>query len=73
MVVKVRDVNRLFISVPLTDSTSFRPVLGPTQPPIQWVPGVERSGREADHSPTTSAEVRNTWIYTSTLLYVFVA
>jgi hypothetical protein len=41
-----------------------RPVLGPTQPPIQWVPGVlslevKRPGREADHSPPSSAEVKN--------------
>jgi hypothetical protein len=44
-------------------STSSRPVLGPTQPPIQWVmgavsPGVKRQGREADHSPAASAEVK---------------
>jgi hypothetical protein len=37
--------------------------LGPTQPPIQWVPGafslgIKRSGREADHSPPSSAEVK---------------
>jgi hypothetical protein len=43
-------------------STSSRPVLGLTQPPIQWVPGalsprVKQQGREADHSPPTSAEV----------------
>jgi hypothetical protein len=36
---------------------------GPTQPPIQWVPGalslvVKRPGREADHSPPSSAKVR---------------
>jgi hypothetical protein len=35
---------------------------GLTHPPIQWVPkdfslGVKRSGREADHSPPSSAEV----------------
>jgi hypothetical protein len=35
---------------------------GPTQLPIQWVPaalsmGVKRPGREADHSPPSSAEV----------------
>jgi hypothetical protein len=59
-------------------STSSRPVLRPTQPPIQWVPGalssgVKRSGREVDHSPPTSAEVKNIWIYTSTPPYVFVA
>jgi hypothetical protein len=44
-------------------STSSRPALGSTQPPIQWVPvalspGVKRPGREADHSPPTSAEVK---------------
>jgi hypothetical protein len=43
-------------------SVSSRPVLGPTQSPIQWVPGalslgVKWTGREADHSPPTSAEV----------------
>jgi hypothetical protein len=46
-------------------STSSRPALGPTQPPIQWVPGalslgVKQPGREGDHSPPTSAEVKNT-------------
>jgi hypothetical protein len=35
----------------------------PTHPPIQWVPGalsvrVKRVGREADHSPPSSAEVK---------------
>jgi hypothetical protein len=40
-----------------------RPALGPTQPPIRWVPGdlspgVKRPGREADHSPPSSAEVK---------------
>jgi hypothetical protein len=42
-------------------STSSIPVLGFTQPPIQWVPrdlypGVKRPGREADHSPSTIVE-----------------
>jgi hypothetical protein len=41
----------------------FTIALGPTQPPIQWVPGalslgVKRPGREADHSPPSSAEVK---------------
>jgi hypothetical protein len=26
-------------------------------------PGVKRPGREADHSPPTSAEVKKMWIY----------
>jgi hypothetical protein len=36
-----------------------RPALGPSQPPIQWVPGVTRPGREADQSPPFSAEAKN--------------
>jgi hypothetical protein len=45
--------------------------MGPTQTPIQWVtgalsPGVKWQGRDADHSPTSSAEVKNAWNYTST-------
>jgi hypothetical protein len=54
-------------------SISSRPALGSTQPPIKWVPGIKRQGREADHSPPTSAEVKKLWIYTSTSPYVFMA
>jgi hypothetical protein len=44
--------------------TASRPALGPTQPPIQWVKralslGIKWPGREADHSPPCSAEVKN--------------
>jgi hypothetical protein len=44
-------------------STSSRLALGSTQPPIQWLPGalspgLKRQGREVDHSPPTSAEVK---------------
>jgi hypothetical protein len=39
--------------------------LRPTQPPVQWVPGVlspgvkARPGRDADHSPPSGAEFEN--------------
>jgi len=41
------------------------------QHPIQWVPGalslgVKRPAREADHSPPSSAEIKNEWNCTST-------
>jgi hypothetical protein len=47
------------------------PALEPIQPPIQWVsevlsPGIKRPGREAVHSPQSSTEVKNVYIYTST-------
>jgi hypothetical protein len=43
-------------------STASTLILGPTQPPIQWVPGafsvaVKRQEREADQSSPFSAEV----------------
>jgi hypothetical protein len=43
---------------------------------LQWLPGETFSGVkwprcEAHHSPSTSAEVKNMWIYTSAPPYVF--
>jgi hypothetical protein len=35
--------------------------------------GVKRQGREADHPPATSAEVKKTWVSTSTPPYVIMA
>jgi hypothetical protein len=59
-------------------ATVSRPVLRPTQPPVQDVskalnPGVKRQGCEADHSLPYSAEVKNVWSYTSIPQYVFTA
>jgi hypothetical protein len=42
-----------------------RPALWLTKPPINWVAGVKKSGREADHTLPASSEVmKKTWIYT---------
>jgi hypothetical protein len=46
------------------------PALGPTQPPIQWLPGIFFPGvlwseSEAGHSPPSGVEVKNEWTYTS--------
>jgi hypothetical protein len=36
---------------------------------LEWISsGVKWLGREADHSPPSSAEVNNAWSYTSTSL-----
>jgi hypothetical protein len=47
-----------------------RPTLGPKKPPTQWVPGaltlgLKRLGREADHSPPSTIDVKNVCSYTS--------
>jgi hypothetical protein len=36
-------------------------------------PGVKRPGRVADHSHPTNAEIKKTWVYTSTPPCVFMA
>jgi hypothetical protein len=57
-------------------ATSSRPAVEPIQRRIQWVPGalspgIKQQGHEADHSPPSSAEVKNEWSYTPTPPYVF--
>jgi hypothetical protein len=64
--VQVSNLGRGNISV---FSTSSRPILGPTQTHIQWIPGalspggggggVKLTEREADHLSPPSAEVKN--------------
>jgi hypothetical protein len=44
-----------------------RMVVGPTQPPIQWV---KQPGRETDHSLPTSAKFKSAWSYTFTPQYI---
>ena len=53
---------------------TFRPAVGPAQPPIQWVAAFRRSfqgvkwlGRNVDHSLKFSGEVTNPRSYTSIL------
>jgi hypothetical protein len=38
---------------------------GPPSPLYSGYPGGKRPGREADHVPPSSAEVKNAWSYTS--------
>jgi hypothetical protein len=54
--------SRREVGIFLFDTVS-RPTLGPTQPPIQLIPvvlslRVKRPERKADHSPPSSAEVK---------------
>jgi hypothetical protein len=65
------EYQRLKIFCNLFFTTVSRLALGPTLPPIHWVPGalslgVKRPGRDADHSPPSNSEVKNVWSYTST-------
>jgi hypothetical protein len=58
-------------------SKTSRPAVGPTQPPIQWLPGsgggsAFHPGHGADYSFPSSAEVKNAWSYISTPSHAFV-
>jgi hypothetical protein len=46
---------------------------GPHNVLCNGFPGIKRQGCEADHSPPASAEVKKTWIYTSTPPHAFMA
>jgi hypothetical protein len=52
----------------------------PSIPDRLWGPpthptsaGVKQPGRETDHTPPTSAEVKKMWLYTTTRPYTFMA
>jgi hypothetical protein len=52
-------------------TTTSRPALESTQPPIQWVlvtlsPGIKQPGHETDHPPSSAAKVKNACSYTFT-------
>jgi hypothetical protein len=47
--------------------------LGPTQLPVQWVPGERRSEYKADHSPSSSAQAKNCGDISPFLPYTFMA
>jgi hypothetical protein len=71
VIVRVLVGSRIFSSLPTL-------ALGFAQPPIERVPGslfpgVKQPGREADHSRSTSAEIKKMWSYTSTPPYDFMA
>jgi hypothetical protein len=66
--------SHVFTAWPFSPRPSLHPslrciyfrIMGSSQPPIHWVPGdlslgVKRPGREADHSPPSSAEVEE-WV-----------
>jgi len=50
--------------------------LGPNQPPVQWVssyfPEAKRQGQEVNHTPQSSAKVKNKCSYTSIPLHAFI-
>jgi hypothetical protein len=52
-------------------TTTSRLLLGPSQSLTELEPGVKQPGCEADHSPPSSAEVRNAWSCTFPPPYVF--
>jgi hypothetical protein len=77
-IVSYSQIIQRIISFYFLFTTMSWPAIVSTQPPSLWVPGVlspwvKRPGHEANHLPPSSAEVKNTWSYTSTPLYVFMA
>jgi hypothetical protein len=66
------DYGGVGVRVPVRSRIFF----SPSRPDRLWgalSPGVKRPGREADHSPPASAEIKKIWIYTSTPPHAFMA
>jgi hypothetical protein len=64
-------VYRQYFAIKFTLLEKFRPALGPTWSPIQWVPGAilpgpKHPGHKYDHSFPSSAKVKNEWSFTTT-------
>jgi hypothetical protein len=64
----MRNKNKISVTITITIISLYtqasRPALGPTQPPIQWIPealcpGVQLEVREAERSLPSSAEDKN--------------
>jgi hypothetical protein len=62
--------SKIFSSLRLPDRFWAHPTFYPMGTD-SFFPGVKRPRPEADHLPPSSAEVKKTWIYTSTPPYVF--
>jgi hypothetical protein len=70
-VTKLRDEGQVSIPFPLRPDKPWGPPSLLFNGHQGYLPsGVKRPGREADHSPPSSAEVKNAWSYTSTPTYV---
>jgi len=55
----------------VSENMVLRGTFGPKKKVLS--PVVQRPGRKVDHSPTSSAEVKNGWSYTSVPLYAYIA
>jgi hypothetical protein len=65
MVWTVRSSNPSRVNIFISSAKRPDRLWGPSSRLAYWVPGLKRSGRDADQSPPSSAEVKNKWSYTS--------